>query len=106
MARSSIDRWRSIHAAARVCQAKIHSASDHLPPDPLPPWESYAQELALILDEVGSQRAALLATLDGPYGAVLCRHQTRKSQRARPGSHHGQVRGRRRRPNRGARTGC
>jgi class 3 adenylate cyclase len=42
-------------------------ASDPLPPDPLPPWESYAQELALILDEVGSQRAALLATVDaGP----------------------------------------
>src|SRR4029453_6237502 len=42
-------------------------ASDPLPPDPLPPWESYAQELAVILDEVGSQRAALLATVDaGP----------------------------------------
>ena len=42
-------------------------ASDPLPPDPLPPWESYAEELAVILDEVGSQRAALLATLDaGP----------------------------------------
>ena len=24
MARSSIDRWQSIHAAERVCQAKIH----------------------------------------------------------------------------------
>jgi class 3 adenylate cyclase len=42
-------------------------ASDPLPPDPLPPWESYAEELAVILDEVGSQRAALLATVDaGP----------------------------------------
>jgi pimeloyl-ACP methyl ester carboxylesterase len=42
-------------------------ASDPLPPDPLPPWESYAEELAVVLDEVGSQRAALLATLDaGP----------------------------------------
>jgi class 3 adenylate cyclase len=42
-------------------------ASDPLPADPLPPWESYAEEVAVVLDEVGSQRAALLATLDaGP----------------------------------------
>jgi pimeloyl-ACP methyl ester carboxylesterase len=47
-------------------------ASDPLPPDPLPPWESYAQELDLILDEVGSQQAALLATLDaGPMALFL-----------------------------------
>jgi class 3 adenylate cyclase len=33
----------------------------------LPPWESYAEELAVIMDEVGSQRTALLATVDaGP----------------------------------------
>jgi class 3 adenylate cyclase len=42
-------------------------ASDPLPPDPLPPWESYAEEVAVVLDEVGSQRAAVLATVDaGP----------------------------------------
>jgi class 3 adenylate cyclase len=42
-------------------------ASDPLPPDPLPPWESYADELAAILDEVGSQAAAILAQSDaGP----------------------------------------
>ena len=42
-------------------------ASDPLPPNPLPPWESYAEELAVIMDEVGSQRTALLATVDaGP----------------------------------------
>jgi class 3 adenylate cyclase len=42
-------------------------ASDPLPPDPLPPWESYAEELAVVLDEVGSERAALLAQIDaGP----------------------------------------
>ena len=41
--------------------------SDPPPPDPLPPWESYAQDLALVLDEVGAARAALLAELDaGP----------------------------------------
>ena len=41
--------------------------SDPLPPDPLPPWESYAQDLAAVLDEVGAERAALLAQIDaGP----------------------------------------
>jgi hypothetical protein len=39
-------------------------ASDPLPPDPLPPWESYAEELAAVLDEVGPERPALLAELD------------------------------------------
>jgi pimeloyl-ACP methyl ester carboxylesterase len=39
-------------------------ASDPLPPDPLPPWESYAEELAAVLDAVGSQRTAILAELD------------------------------------------
>jgi class 3 adenylate cyclase len=42
-------------------------ASDPLPPDPLPPWESYAEELAAVLDEVGSQRAAIMGQNDaGP----------------------------------------
>jgi hypothetical protein len=42
-------------------------ASDPLPHDPLPTWESHAQELAVVLDEVGSERAALLAEADvGP----------------------------------------
>jgi class 3 adenylate cyclase len=42
-------------------------ASDPLPPDPLPPWEAYAEELAVVLDEVGCERAALLAQIDaGP----------------------------------------
>ena len=42
-------------------------ASVPLPPDPLPPWESYAEELVVVLDEVGAERAALLAQIDaGP----------------------------------------
>lgn len=42
-------------------------ASDPLPLDPLPPWESHAEELAAVLEEVGSERTALLAELDaGP----------------------------------------
>jgi class 3 adenylate cyclase len=39
-------------------------ASDPSPPDPLPPWESHAEELAVVLDEVGSERAAILAEID------------------------------------------
>jgi class 3 adenylate cyclase len=43
--------------------------SDPLPPDPLPPWEGYARELGAVLDEVGAERAALLAEVDaGPTG--------------------------------------
>jgi pimeloyl-ACP methyl ester carboxylesterase len=42
-------------------------ASDPLLLDPLPPWESYAEDLAAVLDEVGSERTALLAIIDaGP----------------------------------------
>jgi class 3 adenylate cyclase len=41
--------------------------SDPLPPDPLPLSESYAEDLAAVLDEVGAERAALLAEGDaGP----------------------------------------
>jgi pimeloyl-ACP methyl ester carboxylesterase len=46
-------------------------ASDPLPPDPAPPWESYTDELSAVLDEVGSERAALLAELDAGPTAML-----------------------------------
>jgi class 3 adenylate cyclase len=39
-------------------------ASDPAPLDHLPPWESYAQELAAVLDEVGSDSAAILVSTD------------------------------------------
>jgi class 3 adenylate cyclase len=45
--------------------------SDPLRPDPLPPWEAYAQELAAVLDEVGAGRAALLAEVDAGPTAIL-----------------------------------
>jgi class 3 adenylate cyclase len=45
--------------------------SDPLPSDPLPPWESYAEELVAVLDEVGSQRAAIMAQLDAGPTALL-----------------------------------
>jgi pimeloyl-ACP methyl ester carboxylesterase len=41
-------------------------ASDPQPPGSLPPWESYAQDLTAVLDEVGSQQAALLAQAGRP----------------------------------------
>jgi pimeloyl-ACP methyl ester carboxylesterase len=46
-------------------------ASDPLPPDPLPLWESQAEELAAILDEVGSERTALLAETDAGPAALF-----------------------------------
>jgi class 3 adenylate cyclase len=45
--------------------------SDPLPPDPLPPWESYAEDLAAVLDEVGAERAALLAEIDAGPTAIF-----------------------------------
>src|SRR4029450_11217530 len=39
-------------------------ASDPAPLDHLPPWESYAEQLAAVLDEVGSDSAAILVSLD------------------------------------------
>jgi hypothetical protein len=45
--------------------------SDPLPPDPLPPWESYAQDLTAVLDEVGAERTALLAEIDAGPTAIF-----------------------------------
>jgi class 3 adenylate cyclase len=44
-------------------------ASDPLPPDPLPAWEAYAEELVAVMDTVGAQRAALLAA--GPEAGPM-----------------------------------
>jgi hypothetical protein len=43
---------------------------EHLPPDPLPPWEAYAEELDAVMDAVGAERAALLTA---GAGAGRCR---------------------------------
>jgi class 3 adenylate cyclase len=57
---------RSLASFSRVIlfNRRGTGASDPLPPDPLPPWESYAEELAAVLDAIGSQRTAILAELD------------------------------------------
>ena len=53
--------------------------SDPLPPDPLPPWEAYAQELTAVLDAVGTERAALLAELDaGPTAITFAATQPQR----------------------------
>ncbi len=44
-------------------------ASDPLPPDPLPPWEAYAEELLAVMDTVGSRQAALIAA--GPEAGPM-----------------------------------
>jgi pimeloyl-ACP methyl ester carboxylesterase len=46
-------------------------ASDPPPSDPLPPWESHAEELAVVLDAVGSERAAILAEIDTSPAAIF-----------------------------------
>jgi class 3 adenylate cyclase len=46
-------------------------ASDPPPPEPLPPWESHAEEVAVVLDEVGSERAAILAEIDTTPTAIF-----------------------------------
>jgi pimeloyl-ACP methyl ester carboxylesterase len=59
-------------------------ASDPVPLEHLPPWESYAEELAVVLDEVGSQGTALLVE------PTLVRWRYRRDQtRARQGAHAG-----------------
>jgi pimeloyl-ACP methyl ester carboxylesterase len=61
--------YRTLASSCRliVFDRRGTGISDPLPPDPLPPWESYAQELGAVLDEVGVERAALLAEVDaGP----------------------------------------
>ena len=45
--------------------------SDPLPVDPLPPWEAYAEELTAVLDEVGCERAVIMAELDAGPTALL-----------------------------------
>ncbi|HEY6566013.1 MAG TPA: adenylate/guanylate cyclase domain-containing protein [Actinomycetota bacterium] len=46
--------------------------SDPLPLEALPPWESFVEELETVMHEVGSERAAIMATYDaGPMGMLF-----------------------------------
>ena len=46
--------------------------SDRLGLDLLPPWEAWAEELAVVLDEVGSEQVAIMAQVDaGPMALMF-----------------------------------
>jgi pimeloyl-ACP methyl ester carboxylesterase len=46
-------------------------ASDPLPEGSLPPWESYGEDLVAVLDEVGSEQAAIMGQLDASPMAIF-----------------------------------
>jgi class 3 adenylate cyclase len=46
-------------------------ASDPLPQGSLPPWESYGEDLVAVLDEVGSEQAAIMGQLDASPMAIF-----------------------------------
>ena len=46
-------------------------ASDPVVLDSLPPWEAYVEDLEAVLDQVGSERAAIMAHVDGGAMALL-----------------------------------
>jgi class 3 adenylate cyclase len=47
-------------------------ASDPLPLDALPPWESFVEELDCVMSHVGSERAAIMTAYDaGPMGMLF-----------------------------------
>jgi pimeloyl-ACP methyl ester carboxylesterase len=66
-------------------------ASDPVPLDRLRPWESSAEELAVVMDEVGSDSAAI--QVGAPLARWRCtrRSETRPHQRAHPLHHQRQV---------------
>ena len=66
--------FRSLGAFSRVIRfdRRGTGVSDRLRLELLPPWESWAEELAVVLDAVGSQRAAVIAQLDaGPMALMF-----------------------------------
>jgi pimeloyl-ACP methyl ester carboxylesterase len=82
--------YRSLASSCRliVFDRRGTGISDPLPPDPLPPWESYARELGAVLDEVGAERAALLAEVelrDGDVGGIAVHIAARVLAAVRPG---------------------
>ena len=46
-------------------------ASDSIPVDALPPWESFVEELDRVMDDVGSERAAIFGIADGGPVSML-----------------------------------
>jgi class 3 adenylate cyclase len=66
--------FRRLASFARVIRfdRRGAGASDPLPLDALPPWESFSEELGCVMHEVGSERAAIMASYDaGPMGMLF-----------------------------------
>jgi class 3 adenylate cyclase len=66
--------FRSLGSFSRVIRfdRRGTGVSDRLRLELLPPWEAWAEELAVVLDAVGSQRAAVIAQLDaGPMALMF-----------------------------------
>ena len=61
---------------ARFCRViqfdrRGSGASDPIPLDALPPWESFGDELECVMDEVGSKKATILGGADGGPVSLL-----------------------------------
>ena len=54
-----------------VFDPRGRGASDPLPQGSLPPWESYGEDLVAVLDEVGSEQAAIMGQLDASRMAIV-----------------------------------
>ncbi len=65
--------YQNLARFSRVIQfdRRGSGASDPVPLDALPPWESFVEELECVMDEVGSERAALVGAGDGGPVSML-----------------------------------
>ncbi len=66
--------FRRLASFARVIRfdRRGTGGSDPLPLDALPPWETFVEELECVMEAVGSDRAALMASYDaGPMGMLF-----------------------------------
>ena len=65
--------YRQLASFSRVIQfdRRGSGASDPIALDALPPWESFVEELECVMDEVGSERAAVLGVADGGPASML-----------------------------------
>ncbi len=66
--------FRRLASFARVIRfdRRGTGASDPLPLDALPPWESFIEELDCVMTDVGSKRAAIMTSYDaGPMGMLF-----------------------------------